>query len=394
MKGEKKMVEHRENTYFVSGRISADNAEQFNEALQEAFSESDPVLDFSEVCYISSSGLRVLLKLRKEVNSVQVLNVNDVVYEILDNSGFTELMTVKKKLHEISIDHCEQIGKGGTGTIYKIEGDMIIKVYNAGTSLDVVNAERECARNAFVSGVPTAIPFEVVKVGDCYGTLFEFIHAVSLGKAFQLYPERFDELIDKYVALIRKLQNIESTDGKFKNIKTIQHERLESLRGQLGDERVDLIEELNDAMPDGKTLIHGDLHTGNIMLQGDELVVIDMADFAVGPKGYDFMCLCRDLFMMCRGSETAFAEQTLSMPVELALKVWDSLSKKYLGIADDAARNRVIQGELLACTANSIASAACMPAAFRERVIDRMKSIVDDTVMPNKDAVKAFMSSL
>ena len=389
------MVEYREHTYFVSGSIGFENAEQFREELRGAFAESDPVLDFSELCYISSSGLRVLLSLKKEVSSVQVLNVNEAVYEVLNETGFTELMTVKKKLREISVDHCELIGKGGTGTTYKIEGDMIIKVYNAGTSLDVVNAERECARSAFVLGVPTAIPFEVVKVGDCYGTLFEFINAISLGKAFQLYPERYDELIDKYVALIKKIQNIESPDGRFKNIKTILHERLESLRSLLGDERVNLLEELNDAMPDSKTLVHGDLHTGNIMLQGDELVVIDMADVTTGPKGYDFMCLCRDLCMQCQNeANKAFAEQTLSMPVELALKVWDSLSEKYLGIADEAARKQVLQGEMLACMTNSLAMSACMPAAFLEGHKDIMIGMVDSRVIPYKDVVKAVMSRL
>ncbi len=49
-------------------------------------------LDASELEYISSAGLRVLLKLKKAVGELTILNVNSEVYEILDITGFTSML--------------------------------------------------------------------------------------------------------------------------------------------------------------------------------------------------------------------------------------------------------------------------------------------------------------
>lgn len=65
--------------------------------------------------YISSAGLRVLLKLTKSVGEVSIVNVSPEVYEIFDVTGFTSILNVKKALREISVDGCEVIGAGGAG---------------------------------------------------------------------------------------------------------------------------------------------------------------------------------------------------------------------------------------------------------------------------------------
>ena len=54
------------------------------------------------------------------------------------------------------------IGKGAKGIIYKYDDDTIIKVYKNSDSLPEINRERDLARKAFILGVPTVIPFDVV----------------------------------------------------------------------------------------------------------------------------------------------------------------------------------------------------------------------------------------
>ena len=85
----------------------------------------------------------------------------------------------KKELREISIDGCRKIGEGAHGVVYQTAPDMLVKVYREGVSLDDIHREQALCRRAFVKGIPTAIPFGVVRVGGHYGTMFELLNAKS-----------------------------------------------------------------------------------------------------------------------------------------------------------------------------------------------------------------------
>ena len=56
------------------------------------------VLDFKKLDYISSAGLRWMLSMQKTMNkqgSMKVINVNDIVMEIFEVTGFSEILTVE-----------------------------------------------------------------------------------------------------------------------------------------------------------------------------------------------------------------------------------------------------------------------------------------------------------
>lgn len=76
----------------LTGRIDTVNASQWEEKIM---AEKPRELDAEKLEYISSAGLRVLLKLRKEVGEVTIYHVSPVVGEILEVTGFTELLNVK-----------------------------------------------------------------------------------------------------------------------------------------------------------------------------------------------------------------------------------------------------------------------------------------------------------
>ena len=148
--------------YQIKGKIDSTNAPDFEKELMAALPTE---IDASELEYISSAGLRVLLRLTKTVGDVTLYNVSIDVYEILDVTGFTSILNVKKALREISVDGCEMIGAGGYGSVYRINEETIVKVYHT-ASLDFIEKERELSKKAFLLGVPTAISFDTVKVGS------------------------------------------------------------------------------------------------------------------------------------------------------------------------------------------------------------------------------------
>lgn len=88
-------------TVSIEGRLDTTTAPAFEEYLTEIFPEGlNLVFDFENLAYISSAGLRVLLLAQKEVNkkgnTLVLKNVSDVIYEILEITGFADMMTIER----------------------------------------------------------------------------------------------------------------------------------------------------------------------------------------------------------------------------------------------------------------------------------------------------------
>ena len=83
----------------VTGRIDTTTAPQLEEAiLPEIDGANEVVIDFKNLEYISSAGLRLLLMLQKKMNAAggtfKILNVNDFVMEVFEMTGFKDILTI------------------------------------------------------------------------------------------------------------------------------------------------------------------------------------------------------------------------------------------------------------------------------------------------------------
>ena len=59
---------------------------------------TDLILDCAELEYVSSAGLRVILGLHKLMmakGSMKLVNVNEIVQEVFDVTGFTDILTIE-----------------------------------------------------------------------------------------------------------------------------------------------------------------------------------------------------------------------------------------------------------------------------------------------------------
>ena len=205
----------------LSGRIDSNNAHTVEEKLlQEIAGRNLPVvLDASKLKYISSAGLRILLRIRKTNPDLKMINVNSDVFEILEMTGFTEMMDIEKAYRVISLENCEEIGRGANGSIYRIDQDTVVKIYNNPNALDDIRHEREVARLALILGIPTAISYDVVKVGDNYGSVFELLNAQSFSKIIAEEPDKLDWCVSEYVKMLKKIHSTVVPEGKLPDIK-------------------------------------------------------------------------------------------------------------------------------------------------------------------------------
>lgn len=96
----------------ADGRIDASNANDFYEsilnALQEHNSATALIINFANIAYISSAGLRVILLLAKECKSklkkFACYTINDNVLEVFKISGFNTIIKISDTKDELLQD--------------------------------------------------------------------------------------------------------------------------------------------------------------------------------------------------------------------------------------------------------------------------------------------------
>ena len=323
----------------LSGHIDSGNAPAVESELM-ALREREPhdgmVLDLKELTYISSAGLRVVLRLRKLEPQFKLVNVSAEVYEILDMTGFTEMMTVEKAYRELSVEGCEVIGRGANGTVYRIDQDTVVKVYHSADCLPDVQRERELARKAFVLGIPTAIPYDVVRVGESYGSVFELLNSRSFSKLIAADPAGMDKYVDLYVDLMKKMHSTHVKPGDMPRMKEIALNWVTFLREYLPADQAEKLVALVEAVPERDTMLHGDYHTNNIVMQNDEVLIIDMDTLCVGHPIFELASMYLG-FVAFGELDPNVTLNFLKMTHDTAVVFWKKALAKYLGSDDDAA---------------------------------------------------------
>ena len=83
----------------LEGRLDTTTAPQLEAELKQSIADStELILDFAKLEYLSSAGLRVLLAAQKVMNKqgkMVIRNVNDVISEVFEVTGFADILTVE-----------------------------------------------------------------------------------------------------------------------------------------------------------------------------------------------------------------------------------------------------------------------------------------------------------
>ena len=393
----KTILNDKSLTLCLEGRIDSNNASTVEAEIFTALNANPGAavsIDASMLEYISSAGLRVLMKLRKQAGTaLPVLNVSPEVYEIFETTGFTELLDVRKRLREISVEGCEKLGQGGNGAVYRLDEDKIVKVYKPWMELKAIDRERSFAKTAFVNGIPSVIAYDTVKVGDCLGVVFELLRSDTLGHAMRDNPDQLEAYVDQYVALAKTLHSTHVPAGSFTRIQDVLHERANKLGKWCPAEEIALLHGIIDSIPEADTVTHNDLHPGNIMLQDGELVLIDMPEVTMGPPICDLVSIYRDMVAAPKNRSDAI-EYSVGMPAELILKAGNLFYRKYTGITDAAELDSYYQKLGLLYAFN----VSLMPGAGSERSMQMadmiMNNLLRPVVIPNEKIIRALFGSM
>ena len=338
----KTMLNNDRLTIQLEGRVDSNNASALEQEIMAAVSEapdSEIAVDAEKLTYISSAGLRMLLKLRKSAEkAVSVLNVSPEIYDIFEVTGFTNLLDVKKRLREISVEGCEEIGSGAYGRVYRLDAETIAKLYVPSVDPAMVEREREISQKAFLMGIPTAISYDMVKCGDSYGVVYELLDAKTLAQVISDAPERIPEIAGRCAGLLKDLHRIvPDADSGLQSRKDELLHWVDSISEHITAAEADAIRGLIRAVPDRDTFLHGDFNFKNIMLRGEEFQIIDIGDAAIGHPVFDLAMVMQVYVVMPEGlgreKGEAEVKRILGYEPAWAAEVWRTLCGTYFGLS-------------------------------------------------------------
>lgn len=323
----------------LSGRISSTNAPEVEKQVRGAIADSgceNVIMDMENLDYISSAGLRVLLHVRKQFAGLKLINVNTDVYEILDMTGFTEMVEVEKAYRRLSVEGCEVIGEGANGRVYRLDADTVVKYYFNPDALPEIQRERELARKAFILGIPTAIPFDVARVGDGYGSVFELLNASSFAKLIHNEPEKLDYYVGLSVDLMKLLHSTVAKPGDMPYIKETAVGWAKFVEKELPAELGKKLVAMMEAVPTQNTVLHGDFHIKNIEMQNGEVLLIDMDTLCLGHPVFELAAIYSAYvgFLDAEKAPAGFYK-FLGITTEQSSYIWKKTLSLYLGTEDE-----------------------------------------------------------
>lgn len=339
----KSLLENNTLTIFLEGEMNSYSSEPMEKEIEgiiEKHQFQKLVLDLAMLRYISSAGLRVVLKLRQKSPDFEIINASLEVYDVFQMTGFTSMMTIKKALRKIDISYAEVIGDGFFSTVYRLDKDTIVKVFNRTSDPDQIERELRLAKEAFVLGVPTAISFDVVQAGDKLGVCFEMLDCMSLKTALLEHKNRYHEYLKKYAALLKKINTTECYNPSIPDIKKFYLEKIEKIKPNLEDKYYRKAKKLIEAVENRKTFVHGDCHFKNIMVQSDELLLIDMDTLSVGHPIFELAAIYAP-YCAFNEDDPGNSEKFFGISAEDATKLYNSLLDLYFGKDDKVIKEKI-----------------------------------------------------
>jgi uncharacterized protein (TIGR02172 family) len=245
------------------------------------------------------------------------------------------------------------------------------------------------SKEAFVMGMPTAISFDIVKVGAQYGLVYELLHADTLSSLIMHHPERIHEYARMYANLFRQLHAIQvPADSCVPD--ALEHERKQVLhiRRYFSQENIDLLLQILDAVPAGNRLLHLDLQAKNAMVQGDELMLIDMGEVGYGHPVLDLAHAYSSLILFVGDYEAV-----IGMPRKLGEQLFDLAIDYYFeGQSADIIALRKQQIAAVANVRNY--SWLALSDSFPEAVIQQCQQLFNERVIPHRDHILNVISTL
>ena len=212
------------------------------------------------------------------------------------------------EVQRINLNDYIQTGEGGTSLTYNHkDGKTLAKLFMSSMAAD--NAIREFRINQVVYeiGLPTPKPIRLITDGERFGAEYELISPKrSFTRIISQEPDQLVPLSERFAQLARKIHETPADTKRLPDMKKLVGSWIDKFE-HLPDEWKGRFHQFLDTVPSTPTCLHGDLHIGNIITDGQRDLWIDVGDFAYGVPQWDLCMLYFSAnFMSAERSDNIF----------------------------------------------------------------------------------------
>ena len=253
------------------------------------------------------------------------------------------------KYREVSVDGCKLLGRGAKGDVYRYDDELVIKVFNQNNTYHDVEQEIAQSRKAFILGIPTAISFGIVSVGDRYGAMYELVETETVSQCIARAPGQVETYAKMMAELAHTIHSVEVTEED--GFSDVSERYLNYVRGGIAYENEALTEKcirLIEGISHSATLVHGDFHTGNVFLQNGEPLLIDMDRVAIGHPIAEISDMYY-FYVVLGEDDPSVVENFMGFSYQTSKQFFHSFLKYYLDTDDENKLNEVIEKASLLC---------------------------------------------
>ena len=247
---------------------------------------------------------------------------------------------MNEEIQRINLDDYIQTGEGGTALTYTHkDGLSLAKLYNPGFEADRAKAEFLTARAVFELGIPSPEPFRLITDGERSGAEYELIkNKRSYTRIISQEPERLEEISLKFARMAKELHAKQADTTRLQSYKqriaNFYHEK-----NMVPEDYKQRVLQFLDTVPDTPRCLHGDLHIGNIITDGQRDLWIDLGEFAYGVPEWDLALL----WTMCHNMPGDRVEHIFHITHDTMQAHWDIFFPAYLGTSDPQAIREATQ---------------------------------------------------
>ena len=247
---------------------------------------------------------------------------------------------MNEDIQRINLDDYIQTGEGGTALTYTHkDGLSLAKLYNPGFEADRAKAEFLTARAVFELGIPSPEPFRLITDGQRSGAEYELIkNKRSYTRIISQEPERLEEISLKFARMAKVLHAKQADTTRLQSYKqriaNFYHEK-----DMVPEDYKQRVLQFLYTVPDTPRCLHGDLHIGNIITDGQRDLWIDLGEFAYGVPEWDLALL----WTMCHNMPGDRVEHIFHITHETMMAHWDIFFPAYLGTNDPQAIHEATQ---------------------------------------------------
>lgn len=297
-------------------------------------------------------------------------------------------------MREISIEGARKVCQAVTYESYMVDDETMVTVFTSPKGLDEIEQQKANAREALALDVPALFSFDVVKVGNQYGVIYEDLHAKSLGQQIMDDKGNFDHYVELYTDFIKRIHSVHVSPGVIPSVKDNFYRNINAMGELITEEEKDKARAIVAAAPDGDSFLSQMLAPTNIRYQDDELYLNDFSRISYGSPFFDMSDVTISLVQSAEADIPESMRYLIyNMDKESAVRLCEGLLRGYYDVRTDG-QYQQIYGLMRFFGLVKVMLAPVSAPSLEERYKKAVVAMAREKLFPNADQLIGMLKTM